>query len=221
MLSFIFIIITLLSLILFYYGTGRDKRVLLVNVVWIIVVGILSFSGYFENTSAKPPRFLLVLSGAILLSVFLFKRLKNNRPDVKPLLALHSLRMLIELVLYQLFLQHKIPVLMTFKGWNFDILMGISAIFILLYLLLTKKKISRSFFLIWNISGLVLLTIIVFIAILSSPLPLQQLAFDQPNIALLQFPFSFLPACIVPFVFLTHIFMLRTAWINDASKNNF
>ncbi|MBK9635957.1 MAG: hypothetical protein IPO64_16130 [Bacteroidetes bacterium] len=98
---------------------------------------------------------------------------------------------------------------MTFKGWNFDILMGISAVFLLLYLLLTKRKLSRAFILIWNLLGLLLLVNIVIIGILSAPLPIQQLAFDQPNIAVLQFPFIFLPALLVPLVFLSHILTIK------------
>ncbi|MBP6586382.1 MAG: hypothetical protein KA215_12035 [Flavobacterium sp.] len=111
--------------------------------------------------------------------------------------------------MYKLFLQKQVPILMTFKGWNFDILMGISAVFILLYLLLTKRKLSRAFILIWNLLGLLLLANIVIIGILSAPLPIQQLAFDQPNIAVLQFPFIFLPALLVPLVFLSHILTIK------------
>lgn len=209
MLSFIFIGITLLSLLLFYYATGKSKRVLLVNILWILVVGVISYSGYFTNTSAKPPRFLVVLLAVISLSVFLLKTVNRTKLNTNLLLAIHTLRLPIELVLYQLFLQKKVPILMTFKGWNFDILIGISAIFLLLYLWCTKNRLSKIFTLIWNILGLILLTAIVIIAVLSSPLPLQILALNQPNIAVLQFPFIYLPACVVPIVFASHLLIIK------------
>lgn len=209
MLSFIFIAITFLSLILFYHATGKDKRVLMVSLGWMLVVGIVAYSGYFENTLAKPPRFLFIIIGSIGLSVFFYKTINRDTLNTKFLLAVHTLRLLVELVLYQLFLQKKVPVLMTFKGWNFDILVGISAILMLFYLLVTKKRLPKAFVLVWNILGLVFLTTIVVIAILSSPLPLQQLAFNQPNIAILQFPFTYLPAYIVPIVFLSHILAMQ------------
>lgn len=209
MLSFIFIGITLLSLLLFYYATGKSKRVLLVNILWILVVGVISYSGYFTNTSAKPPRFLVVLLAVISLSVFLLKTVNRTKLNTNLLLAIHTLRLPIELVLYQLFLQKKVPILMTFKGWNFDILIGISAIFLLLYLWYTKNRLSKIFTLIWNILGLILLTAIVIIAVLSSPLPLQILALNQPNIAVLQFPFIYLPACVVPIVFASHLLIIK------------
>jgi hypothetical protein len=61
----------------------------------------------------------------------------------------------------------------------------------------------------WNIAGVIFLSIIACIAILSAPLPLQQFAFEQPNIALLKFPYVFLPAFIVPLVFTSHFLMLK------------
>ncbi len=211
MLSLIFIIITLLSFLLFYYGTGKNKRVLLVIPLWILIVGVVSYSGYFTNTSVKPPRFLAVMLASICLSMFLFKTVNKNKLNINLLLAIHTLRLPVELVLYKLFLLKKVPILMTFKGWNFDILIGIMALFLLFYSWRTKNRLSKIFILIWNILGLVSLTTIVAIAILSSPLPLQLLAFDQPNIAVLQFPFIYLPACIVPIVFVSHLLIIQTS----------
>lgn len=209
MVSFVFITITLLSVILFYLGTGKDKRVLIWCAVWILLVGVISADGYFTNTLAKPPRFLFILLGATILSLTFYKILRKNQINLRLLLGIHILRLPIEIGLYQLYLLKLVPDLMTFKGWNFDILLGISAIILMLYLLLSKKALSIYFITTWNIIGLILLLIIVAIAILSSPLPLQKMAFDQPNIAVLYFPYIFLPALIVPIVLLSHILTLR------------
>ncbi|HPI54806.1 MAG TPA: hypothetical protein PLU10_08945 [Chitinophagaceae bacterium] len=43
----------------------------------------------------------------------------------------------------------------------------------------------------------------------SVPSPLQKLAFDQPNIALLYFPFSWLVSLIVALVLLGHLVSIR------------
>lgn len=209
MLNLVFIVITILSLVLFYFGTGKDRGVLLFSTLWLIIIGSLAYIGYFENTTAKPPRFLLVIIVAIGLSVALYKLASRNIIDVRYLVAVHMLRLPVELVLYHLFLLKLVPVIMTFEGWNFDIIMGISAVFILAYMLLTKKTLSKNFSLLWNLAGLLFLTTIVVIAILSSPLPVQQLAFDQPNIAVLKFPFVYLPAYVVPVVYLSHILSLK------------
>ncbi|WP_300666259.1 hypothetical protein [Fluviicola sp.] len=209
MLAVSFIFITYLALCFFYSGTGKNKQVLVISFLWITVVSLISVTGYFEDTTARPPRFLLVIIPGIGLSFWFYKKLKTTHLKQEFLLAVHLLRLPVELVLYQLFLNKQIPVLMTFRGWNFDILMGITAIFLLLYLIITRKNPARPFFIVWNIAGIFLLTTIVLIAILSSPLPIQLIGFDQPNIALLKFPFALLPAYIVPIVFLSHVLTLR------------
>ncbi len=93
---------------------------------------------------------------------------------------------------------------MTFEGRNFDILAGITAP-IIAYLAFTQKKISRNGLLIWNFICLALLANIVVNAFLSVPSPVQQFAFDQPNIAILYVPFSWLPTFVVPVVLFAHL----------------
>lgn len=208
-----FIGLTLLSVILFYLGTGKDKRVLLISIPWILIIGALAYSGYFMDTWTKPPRFGLVFAGAIGMSLFLYKIVDGNQLHADFLLAVHALRLPVELGLYQLYLDGEVPVLMTFKGWNWDIVMGISAILLLFYRLFTGNRLPALFVLVWNAAGVIFLTIIVTIAVLSSPLPFQQLAFEQPNKAVLEFPFVYLPAYIVPVVLLSHVLAIKNRYI--------
>ena len=97
---------------------------------------------------------------------------------------------------------------MTFEGRNFDILAGISAPFIA-YFAFKENEIKQKLLLIWNIIGLGLLLNIVVNAFLSAPSPLQLFAFDQPNIAILNFPISFLPTVMVPIVLFGHLVSIR------------
>lgn len=207
--SFIFILSATLLPILLYFGTGKNKKSLILLFVWSFIIGLVSYSDFFKNTSTFPPRFILIPLISISLTILLFKIVSKNDISTNYLLAIHTFRLPVEIGLHQLFLQKKVPLLMTFNGWNYDIIIGISAIVLLSYSYLTKKQIPKAFFLIWNITGLLFLTWIVSIAILSSPSPFQKLAFDQPNIAILEFPFTFLPACIVPLVFLSHFLLLK------------
>ena len=205
-----FLIITILTFTLFYLGTGKDKTFLILSVLWLTIVGIVSITGYFTDTLVKPPRFLLIFFGATILSIISYKIVRKNQLTPSLLLAIHALRLPIELILYRLYIEKKIPVFMTFKGWNFDILMGISALILLLYLLRSKNRLPKNLIVTWNILGLIFLLIIVTISILSSPMPLQTLAFDQPNIAVLHFPYVYLPAFVVPLVLLSHTLIIRS-----------
>lgn len=150
------------------------------------------------------------MASTIVLSVFVFQKIDVSNINQKILLAIHCLRVPVELILLGLFIQKKIPVLMTFHGWNFDIVIGLTAILFLATPFRITSKLKNKFFLVWNIFGLIFLTIIVIIAVLSSPIPIQQFGFKQPNIAVLEFPFSFLPTIVVPIVAISHLLLMKS-----------
>lgn len=205
MIALLFIITTFSCLLLFYFGANCNKGSISVFVLWQFIVGTLAFLKVFEE---KPALFPLTILGTIVLTFLILRRTDRQKINARMLLAIHILRMPIELILYQLYLQNKIPELMTFKGLNFDILIGFSALVLLAYILIANRKISRQIFIIWNVSGIAFLLFIVSLAILSSPLPIQQFAYEQPNIAVLELPYCLLPACVVPIVLMSHILLL-------------
>lgn len=100
---------------------------------------------------------------------------------------------------------------MTFEGRNFDILAGLSAP-VVAWFGYHKQKLSKAALLGWNIICLGLLLNIVINAILSAPFPFQQFAFDQPDVAILHFPYTWLPGFIVPAVLLAHLVNIRLLW---------
>ncbi len=209
MTALIFISITITSLLLFYAAVNKNRSILAASTIWLLLTGLVAHFDYFKDTTVTPPRFLIIPAVALTGSIVILKKVKGLVPDKKYLFAIHMLRLPVELVLYQLYLAKLIPAVMTFEGWNFDILTGITALLILVYYFTRKKYPVNLFLIFWNIAGLLLLLIIVIIAILSAPFPFQQLAFDQPNIAVLQFPFIWLPAYVVPVVAVSHILLLR------------
>jgi len=128
--------------------------------------------------------------------------------NIKTLTLLHTIRIPVEIVLFYLAVNKVIPEIMTFEGRNFDILSGLSAPAIY-YFGFVNKKLSNRFLLIWNFVCLGLLINVVINAALSAPSAFQQLAFDQPNIAVLYFPFNWLPSFVVPIVLLSHLAAIR------------
>jgi ABC-type antimicrobial peptide transport system permease subunit len=88
-----------------------------------------------------------------------------------------------------------------------DILSGLTAPLIL-WLGFRKGKTNRIILIVWNILALGLLINIVTTAILSLPFPIQQIAFEQPNRAVLYFPFIWLPTVVVPLVLFSHLISL-------------
>lgn len=182
--------------------------------IWLLIQTVLTTKNvYNSDTNSFPPKIMLFgIFPAIFIIILLFATHKGrvfiDSLPLKNLTYFNVVRIPVEIVLLWLFLNKAIPELMTFEGRNFDIIAGITAPFIA-YFGLTKSKLSRQIILIWNLICLGLLLNIVANAILSSPSPIQKFAFDQPNIAILNFPFSFLPTFIVPIVLLGHLTSIR------------
>jgi len=208
----IFELITFLTIYFFYLASNKNNFILLAVLIWVLFQGVLSYSGFYLNTDAIPPRMMLIAIPALLaILISFFSKKALNFYDsfkLKTLTLLHIVRIPVELVLFWLFLAGAIPELMTFEGRNFDILAGITAP-IIYYFAFVKKIIPNKLLLIWNIICFLLLINIVANGVLSIPSPIQKFAFDQPNIALLYFPFVWLPCCIVPIVMLSHLISIR------------
>ncbi len=207
-----FVATTLLTIWLFFRATNHAKPTLIILFSWSIVQSLIALSGLYLDTSAIPPRILLSLLPVFILIALLFNTKKGkkfiNSLSLEKLTLLHIIRVPVEIVLYWLFLSKAIPELMTFTGRNFDILAGITAP-ITYYFVFVKKTMNHKILLAWNIICLLLLINIVINAILASPVPFQQFAFEQPNIAILYFPYNLLPSVVVPLVLFSHLVAIR------------
>jgi len=206
-LSVLFIVTTLISIAFFYHSNGRNKRASSLLLFYSIVLCAVASSGYFADISVFPPRIFISLLISTAVMIYFLTGSRINRiisdRDIRWSTLLHSVRIPVEIGLYYLMVYKTIPKLMTFEGRNFDILAGITAL-IVAYLF-TKGKLSNQLMLIWNIVGLCLVSFILINGIFSAELPFQQFGFDQPNRAILYFPYILLPAVIVPLVMFTHI----------------
>ncbi|MFT3745381.1 MAG: hypothetical protein QM785_13940 [Pyrinomonadaceae bacterium] len=187
---------------------------------WIILQCVLSIGGFYQQTDAFPPRLFVfgILPAILLILIFLvFSRSSFiERLPLKYLTLLHVIRIPVELVLYWLFVGSVVPRIMTFAGWNFDILSGILAVAVY-FAAFREGEPNRALLLGFNAVGLVLLITIVTLAILSLPSPIQELAFDQPNRGVLFFPYSLLPSIVVPIVLFAH---LASLWKLAVGKTN-
>jgi hypothetical protein len=210
--SGLFIATTLLTLFFLYKSSNRSLLVTGIAVAWLSLQAGLGLSGFYTITTGIPPRFMLLIGPPLVCTVILFsssrRRAFVDSWNARWLTYLHIVRVPVEIVLFLLFIHHQVPQIMTFEGHNYDILSGVTAP-VVAYLAFTRKQLSRTILLAWNFICVALLLNIVVTAVLSIPLPFQQFAFEQPNRALLYFPFIWLPCFIVPVVLLSHLVMIR------------
>lgn len=224
--SVAFALTTIATLLLFVWTvknsdseTTRKKSttILIALLIWLVVQAVLPLKNIYKaDINSFPPKIMLFgVLPAILTILVLFatqagRRFIDSLP-LKELTYLNVVRVPVEMVLFWLFLNKAIPELMTFEGRNFDIVAGLSAP-IIAYFGLTKSTLSRQTILVWNFICLGLLINIVANAFFSTPSSMQKFAFDQPNIAILNFPFSWLPTFIVPIVLFGHLTSIRQLW---------
>ncbi len=210
--SLVFALTTILTVGIFYKATTYSKTTIIILLAWLVLQTFIGLSGFYTVTDTIPPRFLLLVLPPIVFILALFTTSKGKRYidnlDTKTLTILHTIRIPVEIVLFWLFVNKAVPELMTFEGRNFDIISGLTAPFIF-YFGFIRKQLNGKIILIWNFICLGLLINIVANAILSAPFPFQKFAFNQPNIAVLYFPFNWLPACVVPLVLLSHLATIK------------
>ena len=221
--SLVFGLTTILAIGLFYTATNKSKGTLIILLIWLALQTLLGLTRFYTVTNTIPPRFLLLVLPPLLLIIGLFTTPKGREYidslDIKNLTILHIIRIPVEVVLFWLFVNKTVPELMTFEGRNFDILSGLTTP-IIYYFGFIRNKLYNKILLVWNFVCLGLLINIVVNAVLSAPLPFQKFAFDQPNIAILYFPFNWLPSCVVPLVLFSHLASIRQLLNNHQKKKN-
>jgi hypothetical protein len=177
-----------------------------------ILQAALSIKGFFLITDTFPPRLFLIIGPPLLLILLAFTTERGrtfvSTIDLKVYTYLHTIRIGVEIVLLWLFMQKLIPQSMTFEGRNFDILSGITAPLIA-YFGFQTNKLNKRVLLGWNVICLILVLQVVITGVLSAPTVFQKFSFDQPNWAVLYFPFVWLPGIVVPIVIFGHLVAIR------------
>jgi hypothetical protein len=178
-------------------------------VAFLGYVAVLALSGALARFDLRPPPFLLwVLSTvAFALGVGLSplgRRLAAGLPFAA-LVGFQAFRLPLELVMHRAADDGVMPSIMSYGGYNFDIVSGITAAILSIFLL--RGKVPRGVILAWNILGSVLLAVIVTVAFLASPL-VRAFGEDQINSWITQFPYAWM-SVMVGAALLGHLLVAR------------
>ena len=188
--------------------------------LWIIFQAILGLGGFYQKTDGFPPRIAVfgVLPAILMIAAYFvfFRRSFIARIPLRMMTMLHILRLPVEIVLYWLFIAGAVPQVMTFEGRNLDILTGILAP-IVAFAAFKGGETIKWLLVGYNLFGLAMLINIVTIAILSMQSPMQSMSFEQPNVAVLFYPYVWLPVIVVPIVFFSHLVVLWKVLVIETS----
>lgn len=184
-------------------------------IIWAIVTAALSLAGILSDFSSFPPKLFITLIIPLVTIIWVVRTnamkeiLKHTPPQ--SIIWIQSFRVIVEILLWRLFVDNLAPVQMTFEGRNFDVVSGLTAIVVAI--LVTNKKLSAPIVIAWNFLGLGLLINIVAIAITSMPTPLRVFMNEPANTIVTKFPIVWLPALLVPLAYGLHFLSLRQ-WLS-------
>jgi hypothetical protein len=211
LLSLFFLLTTLVAVFFITKATNNSRVFLFVCSGWLALQSVIALTGFYTITNILPPRFLLAIGPPVLAIVIFFFTAGGkgflNSIDLKWATLLHSVRMLVEINLYFLYIYKQASVLLSIEGGNVDFFAGLTAPII--WWAYSKGHVGRKGLLIWNFICLASVGNAVVRAMLSAPFPFQRFGFDQPTVGILYFPYILLPAFIVPCVLLSHVAVIR------------
>lgn len=180
--------------------------------LWLVWVGTLSASGIVADPARRPPGIVWVFAPVLLFTVLFAVRSRSGGAVARAippgvLIGAQAFRVPVEIGLHRLGVDGLVPMLMTYAGGNVDILVGLSAP-VMAWVQRTGRA-GRGTLVAWNVLGLLALLNVVVRAVLTAPGPLRLLSAEAPNLAIGQFPYTFLAGLLAPVAVVLHVLSLR------------
>lgn len=195
------------------FSAPGERRAWIVKSILIFaaVVGVslaAGASGKLSKFDRLPPPmagfFVLIIGAAFGIAFSRFGTLLVKHTPMSWLIGFQGFRILAEAVIYAGLREGIAPVQMSFEGYNFDIVTGVSAPIVMALL---RKRDNRALAYAWNLFGVAALTAIAFIAFTSMPLPIR--IFDELNLWVTRAPHVMLPGVLVLAAITGHILAFR------------
>ena len=195
-----------------YLGASASRSTLVGLLAWLAYVGTLSALGVVSNPALKPPGVLYIVVPVIAFVVLFAVRSQRGGTVARALpigllMGAQVFRVGVELGLHRLWQEGLVPRLMTYEGGNVDIFIGLSSP--AAAWLARKGPIGRRAAIAWNILGLLALANIITRSALTAPGALNFIHSEVPNLAIGQFPYTFIAAFFAPLAVMLHVLSLR------------
>jgi len=191
-----------------YLPVPTATRVSIGLFAWLLYVGAMSYSGATKN----PAGAAFILAPVFLFVMFYLApstsagKIAMALPLWLPL-AMQTFRIGVELLIHAMWRDGVVPKMLTYKGANVDILIGITAPFAAW--LAMKRRPGATFALVWNILGLLALANIAIRFNLTTPGPMHFLQTEVPNRAISTFPYTYIPGFFAPLAVILHVLSIR------------
>lgn len=195
----------------------RAARLSAAVLVWLLGTALIAASGALRRFDATPPPFALLVLAVAVVGVAvpcspLGTRLVRGLP-LWALVGFQVFRFPLEVLLHRTYVEGVMPVQMSYSGQNYDIVSGITAG--VLGVWLGRGRAPRWVVAAWNILGFALLANIVTVAVLSTPI-FRRFGDDRLNIFVTYPPFVWLAAVLVMAALMGHVLVWR--WLSTKQE---
>lgn len=179
--------------------------------LWLWATGGLALSGILGRFDIRPAPFAVLMVLTVLLAAYVGLSRVGAALATLPLswlVGLNAFRFPLELLMHQAVTEGVMPKQMSYTGWNFDILTGVTAM--ALAPAIAAGRVPRWAIGVWNALGAALLLNVVTIAVASTPLfGAFGKAPHKLNTFVAFFPYVWLPTVLVATALVLHIVIAR------------
>lgn len=185
---------------------SRSWRLTFSILAWMLIAAAFAQSGILQRFSSTPPPIglFLIIGFAATVGVGLSRWVKHLiELPLAVLVGVQAFRILVEILIHASSTIGLAPRQMTWDGYNFDIVTGITALALAPF----ARAAPTRLIILWNSMGLALLLWVVGIAAVSFPTRFQLLRPDNTWVA--YFPYVWLPSVLVTAALLGHILIFR------------
>jgi hypothetical protein len=191
---------------------GAGTRVLIgVGLAYLVIPGVPAWRGMLDRYNPLPaPALMLIFSLTVTTLAITLSPVGQRMVaavGLPALVAFQAFRIPVEWLLHRLYEEGVVPVQMTYAGRNFDIITGLTAAAVGVWL--ARGRRSHGVVLAWNVLGLALLANIVTIAVLSTPVPFRRFPDGPPNLLPSLLPYVWLPSFLVQLALAGHVLVFR------------
>ncbi len=191
----------------------RYKRVLiLVMLLWQVYLIIMGTSGFLASFSL-PPRMPLLIIVPLFISMGVFLNKNKNKQWIQSippiwLTAFQSFRIVVETLFVLSLPTGVLHENVTIEGYNYDMVVGISAPIIAL-MVYYSKKLPNKLLTAWNIFGLTVLACTVFVFMSTAFFP-QIYGFETTPLStdFGMYPYVLVPGLLMPAAVFMHVLSL-------------
>jgi hypothetical protein len=177
--------------------------------IWLAAQAAAALSGWLGRFELRPPPLVIWFGSMLVMTLALAwssfgRRFADKLPFVA-LIGFQAFRLPLELVMHRAAVAGIMPNVMSYSGYNFDIISGITAVPLALWA--WRRPLPRPLIMLWNLTGQILLIAIVLIAFAATPV-FRAFGDDQLNTWVVQFPYVWIAVMVAAALF-GHVVTMR------------